>query len=70
MLKSSIIQFRNDVQKQAKRIMQGHDHTMRASSSAALMGPHHSSYLRPSANPSYELGKWECLDFLSYAFTP
>ncbi|ORZ02173.1 hypothetical protein BCR43DRAFT_559182 [Syncephalastrum racemosum] len=58
MLKSSIIQFRNDVQKQAKRIMQGHDHVMRASSSAALMGPHHSSYLRPSsANPSYELAR-------------
>ncbi|KAI9253924.1 hypothetical protein BDA99DRAFT_166881 [Phascolomyces articulosus] len=55
MLKSSILQFRNDVQKQAKRIMQSHDYShMRASSSAALMAAStnaapYSSYLRPSS---------------------
>ena len=69
MLKSSILQFRNDVQKQAKRIMQSHDYShMRASSSAALMAasstntpPYNtianissSSYIRPSSN---DLGK-------------
>ena len=70
MLKSSILQFRNDVQKQAKRIMQSHDYShMRASSSAALMvasstntPPYNtianisssSSHIRPSSN---DLGK-------------
>ncbi|KAI8142777.1 hypothetical protein BJV82DRAFT_614239 [Fennellomyces sp. T-0311] len=53
MLKSSILQFRNDVQKQAKRIMQNHDYShMRASSSAALIGSnaHYSSIMRPSGD--------------------
>ncbi|CDS09851.1 hypothetical protein LRAMOSA02528 [Lichtheimia ramosa] len=37
-LKSSILQFKSDVHKQAKRIMQSHDYTaMRASSSAAML---------------------------------
>ncbi|KAI9495769.1 hypothetical protein BDB00DRAFT_192564 [Zychaea mexicana] len=55
MLKSSILQFRNDVQKQAKRIMQSQDYShMRASSSAALMAASsntapYSSYMRPSS---------------------
>ncbi|KAG2219925.1 hypothetical protein INT45_010439 [Circinella minor] len=50
MLKSSILQFRNDVQKQAKRIMQSHDYShMRASSSAALMATSNTN--TPSYNP-------------------
>lgn len=37
-LKSSILQFKSDVHKQAKRIMQSHDYAaMRASSSAAML---------------------------------
>lgn len=51
MLKSSIIQFRNDVHKQAKRIMQSHDYTaMRASSTAAFLTASTTSarsYIRP-----------------------
>ncbi|ORZ16475.1 hypothetical protein BCR42DRAFT_36585 [Absidia repens] len=38
MLKSSILQFRNDVQRQAKRIMQTHESTSMRSSSVALLG--------------------------------
>ncbi|KAI8983120.1 hypothetical protein BDB01DRAFT_906239 [Pilobolus umbonatus] len=37
MLKSSIIQFRNDVQRQAKRIMQSHHETSMRSSAASLL---------------------------------
>ncbi|KAF7729510.1 hypothetical protein EC973_004184 [Apophysomyces ossiformis] len=40
MLKSSILQFRNDVQKQAKRIMQSHDSSMRSSAALANSGTH------------------------------
>ncbi|CDS12160.1 hypothetical protein LRAMOSA04355 [Lichtheimia ramosa] len=52
-LKSSIMQFRSDVKKQAKRIMQSHDYSaMRASSSAALMTTSntHNGYIRPSGD--------------------
>ncbi|CAO3586512.1 unnamed protein product [Absidia cylindrospora] len=38
MLKSSILQFRNDVQRQAKRIIQNHESTSMRSSSVALLG--------------------------------
>ncbi|ORZ15646.1 hypothetical protein BCR42DRAFT_437914 [Absidia repens] len=38
MLKSSILQFRNDVQRQAKRIMQTHESVSMRSSSVALLG--------------------------------
>ncbi|CAO3584697.1 unnamed protein product [Absidia cylindrospora] len=38
MLKSSILQFRNDVQRQAKRIMQTHESASMRSSSVALLG--------------------------------
>lgn len=50
------MQFRSDVKKQAKRIMQSHDYSaMRASSSAALMTTSntHNGYIRPSG----DLGK-------------
>ncbi|CDH53332.1 predicted protein [Lichtheimia corymbifera JMRC:FSU:9682] len=53
-LKSSIMQFRSDVKKQAKRIMQSQDYSaMRASSSAALMTTStntHNGYIRPSGD--------------------
>lgn len=39
MLKSSVLQFRNDVHKQAKRIMQSHHESSMRSSAAALLGP-------------------------------
>lgn len=40
MLKSSVLQFRDDVHKQAKRIMQSHhESSMRASSSLIAGGP-------------------------------
>lgn len=39
MLKSSVLQFRNDVHIQAKRIMQSHHESAMRSSAAALLGP-------------------------------
>lgn len=39
MLKSSVLQFRNDVHIQAKRIMQSHHESSMRSSAAALLGP-------------------------------
>ncbi|KAI7894652.1 uncharacterized protein EV154DRAFT_548807 [Mucor mucedo] len=39
MLKSSVLQFRNDVHIQARRIMQSHHETSMRSSAAALLGP-------------------------------
>ncbi|KAL0093973.1 hypothetical protein F4703DRAFT_1833131 [Phycomyces blakesleeanus] len=54
MLKSSILQFRNDVQKQAKRIMLNHDSTMRSSAAfgagSGFASTYGSSYIRPSNN--------------------
>ncbi|KAG0171354.1 hypothetical protein DFQ30_001109 [Apophysomyces sp. BC1015] len=51
-LKTSIIQFRNDVQKQAKRIMQNHDSSMRSSAALGSSGTHtiHNSYIRHPSN--------------------
>lgn len=43
LLKSSVLQFRNDVHKQAKRIMQSHHESSMRSSAAALMGGGHQS---------------------------
>ncbi|KAI8084757.1 uncharacterized protein BX664DRAFT_337706 [Halteromyces radiatus] len=59
MLKSSILQFRNDVQRQAKRIMQTHDSASLRTSSVALLGnsgingvgsTHHSYPRHPGMN--------------------
>ncbi|KAG0187963.1 hypothetical protein DFQ28_005622 [Apophysomyces sp. BC1034] len=60
-LKTSIIQFRNDVQKQAKRIMQNHDSSMRSSAALGSSGTHtiHNSYIRhPSNGNVTEMSKY------------
>ncbi|KAI7870393.1 hypothetical protein BDF14DRAFT_1773834 [Spinellus fusiger] len=52
MLKSSILQFRNDVQKQAKRIMLNHDSIMRSSLGASSTDASiYNSYMRSSSVP-------------------
>ncbi|KAI9027262.1 hypothetical protein CLU79DRAFT_741096 [Phycomyces nitens] len=59
MLKSSILQFRNDVQKQAKRIMLNHDSTMRSSAFGAgsTMASTYGSYTRGSTGPSPDIAQ-------------
>lgn len=61
------MQFRSDVKKQAKRIMQSQDYSaMRASSSAALMTTStntHNGYIRPSG----DLGNgWMAFELVGY----
>jgi hypothetical protein len=62
MLKSSILQFRNDVHKQAKRIMQSQHESSMRSSATALLGPGnahapiHSSLRYPIASGGNDLG--------------
>lgn len=52
MLKSSVLQFRNDVHIQARRIMQSHHETSMRSSAAALLGPSGSAINSSIRHPS------------------
>lgn len=64
MLKSSVLQFRDDVHKQAKRIMQSHhESSMRASSSliagggpSIMYGSRHSPLAAGNGNGNHDLG--------------